>query len=92
MFKGFACVSHRSKLSLGTFTLYEHDSAGGEDVDVYIVNTGINTKHAEFEGRTSWGKTRLSLRMTSTGTAMDMEPTALALSVRASTVLPRRST
>ena len=42
VFKGLACISHRSKLGLGTFTLYEHDSAGGEGVDVYIIDTGIN--------------------------------------------------
>lgn len=30
---------------------------GGEGVDVYVVDTGINVDHVEFEGRASWGKT-----------------------------------
>ena len=45
------------RLGLGTFTLYEHDSAGGEGVDGYIIDTDININHVEFEGRASWGKT-----------------------------------
>ena len=55
--QGLARISHRKKLGLGTFTLYEHHPAGGEGVDVYIVDTGININHAEFEGRASWGTT-----------------------------------
>ncbi|KAF9784070.1 peptidase S8/S53 domain-containing protein [Thelephora terrestris] len=54
---GLARISHRKRLGLGTFTLYEHDPAGGEGVDVYIIDTGININHLEFEGRASWGKT-----------------------------------
>ncbi|KAI9511441.1 subtilisin-like serine protease [Russula earlei] len=54
---GLARISHRPKLSFGTFTKYEYDSIGGEGVDVYVIDTGINTRHAEFEGRASWGKT-----------------------------------
>ena len=34
-----------------------YDSEGGEGVDVYVIDTGINIKHVEFEGRASWGKT-----------------------------------
>ncbi|KAG1762357.1 peptidase S8/S53 domain-containing protein [Suillus occidentalis] len=30
---------------------------GGDGVDVYVVDTGINVAHSEFEGRASWGKT-----------------------------------
>jgi len=55
--QGLARISHREKLGLSTFTLYEYDSAGGDGVDVYIIDTGININHAEFEGRASWGKT-----------------------------------
>jgi len=54
---GLARISHRSKLTFGTFTRYEHDPLGGDGVDVYIIDTGINVNHAEFEGRASWGKT-----------------------------------
>lgn len=34
-----------------------YDVRGGEGVDVYVVDTGINIQHVEFEGRASWGKT-----------------------------------
>ncbi|KAL8967747.1 MAG: hypothetical protein Q9183_002779, partial [Haloplaca sp. 2 TL-2023] len=30
---------------------------GGEGVDVYVIDTGTNIKHVDFEGRASWGKT-----------------------------------
>ncbi|KAJ7496681.1 peptidase S8/S53 domain-containing protein [Mycena latifolia] len=54
---GLARVSHRPKLTFGTFRSYEHDPSGGEGVDVYVIDTGINIGHVEFEGRASWGKT-----------------------------------
>ncbi|KAG6856388.1 hypothetical protein H0H87_005006 [Tephrocybe sp. NHM501043] len=54
---GLARISHRPRLTFSTFTKYEYDSDGGEGVDVYVVDTGINVAHEEFEGRASWGKT-----------------------------------
>ncbi|KAF5320892.1 hypothetical protein D9619_002110 [Psilocybe cf. subviscida] len=54
---GLARISHRNKLSLGTFTKYLYEPQGGEGVDVYVVDTGINIDHVEFEGRATWGKT-----------------------------------
>ncbi|EIN06598.1 hypothetical protein PUNSTDRAFT_121757 [Punctularia strigosozonata HHB-11173 SS5] len=54
---GLARVSHRKRLSLGTFSKYEFEENGGEGVDVYVIDTGINVDHVEFEGRASWGKT-----------------------------------
>ncbi|KZT72431.1 serine-type endopeptidase [Daedalea quercina L-15889] len=54
---GLARLSHRPKLTFGTFTRYEYDSHGGEGVDVYVIDTGINVAHIEFEGRATWGKT-----------------------------------
>lgn len=42
---------------MGTYTKYLFDKHGGEGVDVYVIDTGINTEHVEFEGRASWGKT-----------------------------------
>jgi len=50
-------MSHRSKLTFGTFTKYLYDDQGGEGVDVYVIDTGINVQHVEFQGRASWGKT-----------------------------------
>ncbi|KAF8161425.1 subtilisin-like serine protease [Crassisporium funariophilum] len=54
---GLARVSHREKLTFSTFTKYVYNEHGGEGVDVYVVDTGINIDHVEFEGRASWGKT-----------------------------------
>ncbi|KAI0295287.1 peptidase S8/S53 domain-containing protein [Russula brevipes] len=54
---GLARISHRPKLSFGTFNKYEYEGNGGEGVDVYVIDTGININHVEFEGRASWGKT-----------------------------------
>jgi len=54
---GLARISHRPKLTFSTFTKYLYDSDGGEGVDVYVIDTGINIHHVEFEGRASWGKT-----------------------------------
>jgi cerevisin len=54
---GLARISHRPRLTFGTFTRYEYDTLGGQGVDVYIIDTGINVEHFEFQGRASWGKT-----------------------------------
>ncbi|KAF9429307.1 serine protease [Entomortierella beljakovae] len=54
---GLARISHRKGLTLGTFNKYEHNPSGGEGVTVFVIDTGINTKHNEFEGRAAWGKT-----------------------------------
>lgn len=34
-----------------------YDPVAGDGVDVYVIDTGINVIHEEFEGRASWGKT-----------------------------------
>ncbi|KAI9321726.1 peptidase S8/S53 domain-containing protein [Dichotomocladium elegans] len=54
---GLARISHRSELSLWTFNKYNFESRGGEGVKVFVVDTGINTDHVDFEGRASWGAT-----------------------------------
>lgn len=54
---GLARISHRDKLSLGSFNKYLYDSEGGEGVTAYVVDTGINVNHENFEGRALWGKT-----------------------------------
>ena len=53
---------------------YKYPSSAGKDVDVYIIDTGINVEHEDFEGRAKWGKTipRLIWILTVT----DMEPIA----------------
>ncbi|CAO1616693.1 unnamed protein product [Parajaminaea phylloscopi] len=54
---GLARVSHRNELSLGTYSQYLYDRHAGEGVTAYIIDTGININHVEFEGRARWGKT-----------------------------------
>ncbi|KAG0374067.1 serine protease, partial [Mortierella sp. AD032] len=54
---GLARISHRKGLTLGTFNKYEHNPNGGEGVTVFVIDTGVNIEHTEFEGRAKWGKT-----------------------------------
>ncbi|KAJ1900917.1 proteinase B [Coemansia sp. IMI 209127] len=54
---GLARISHRQPLGFGTFNKYVHEPSGGEGVTVYVVDTGINIDHVDFEGRATWGKT-----------------------------------
>lgn len=54
---GLARISHRDSLSFGTFNKYLYAGDGGEGVDVYVIDTGTNVDHVDFEGRASWGKT-----------------------------------
>ncbi|EMC93724.1 hypothetical protein BAUCODRAFT_36171 [Baudoinia panamericana UAMH 10762] len=54
---GLARISHRNSLTFGNFNKYLYTSEGGEGVDVYVIDTGTNVDHVDFEGRASWGKT-----------------------------------
>ena len=54
---GLARISHRDSLSFGTFNKYLYSEDGGEGVDVYVIDTGTNIEHVDFEGRATWGKT-----------------------------------
>ncbi|KAF1953423.1 hypothetical protein CC80DRAFT_148861 [Byssothecium circinans] len=54
---GLARISHRDSLSFGSWNKYLYSADGGEGVDVYVVDTGTNYKHVDFEGRAHWGKT-----------------------------------
>lgn len=54
---GLARISHRDGLSFGTFNKYLYSADGGEGVDVYVIDTGTNVKHVDFEDRAHWGKT-----------------------------------
>ncbi|KAG0266279.1 serine protease [Linnemannia exigua] len=51
---GLARISHRKGLTLGTFNKYEHNPNGGEGVTVFVIDTGVNIDHNEFEGRAKW--------------------------------------
>ena len=54
---GLARISHRDSLTFGSWNKYLYAADGGEGVDVYVIDTGTNTKHVDFEGRAKWGKT-----------------------------------
>lgn len=54
---GLARISHRDALSFGNFNKYLYTEDGGEGVDAYVIDTGTNIEHVDFEGRASWGKT-----------------------------------
>ncbi|KAI7904070.1 serine protease [Cokeromyces recurvatus] len=55
---GLARISTRDRLSLRNFNKYHYDAkAAGEGIKVYVIDTGINVKHVDFEGRAVWGKT-----------------------------------
>ncbi|UZJ53191.1 hypothetical protein CBS101457_002511 [Exobasidium rhododendri] len=54
---GLVRVSHRDGVSFKNFGQYLYNYHGGEGVTAYIIDTGINIKHDEFEGRARWGKT-----------------------------------
>lgn len=54
---GLARISHRKSLTFGTFNKYLYSDDGGEGVDVYVIDTGTNVNHVDFEGRAHWGKT-----------------------------------
>lgn len=54
---GLARISHRDSLGFGDFNKYLYSESGGEGVDAYVIDTGTNIEHVDFEGRASWGKT-----------------------------------
>jgi cerevisin len=54
---GLARISHRDSLSFGNFNKYLYAEEGGEGVDAYVIDTGTNVEHVDFEGRANWGKT-----------------------------------
>jgi subtilisin family serine protease len=47
---GLGRISHRAKGS----TTYVYDDSAGANTCSYIIDTGIYTAHAEFEGRATW--------------------------------------
>ncbi|KAI8076860.1 peptidase S8/S53 domain-containing protein [Halteromyces radiatus] len=54
---GLARIAHRNGLTLSTFSKYNYATDGGNGVKVYVIDTGINVEHVDFEGRATWGKT-----------------------------------
>ena len=64
--QSLARISHRKKLGLGTFTLYEYNPTGGEDFDVYVMDTGINIHHVKFKGRAPGARPSFGMTLTRT--------------------------
>jgi cerevisin len=54
---GLARISHRKSLGFSDFNKYLYAADAGEGVDVYVIDTGTNVNHVDFEGRATWGKT-----------------------------------
>ncbi|KAI8887346.1 hypothetical protein K501DRAFT_212161 [Backusella circina FSU 941] len=55
---GLSRISRREATTLRNFNKYEYDEkTAGEGIKVYVIDTGINVKHVDFEGRAVWGKT-----------------------------------
>ena len=57
---GLARVSQREKLGLHRPSRYQYAKNGGDGVDIYIIDTGINVDHVDFEGRAHRGVAILS--------------------------------
>jgi len=53
---GIARVSHWGSITSGALGRYKWNSGhAGNQVDVYVVDTGIKLTHQEFDGRAVWG-------------------------------------
>lgn len=52
---GLARISTRESLNGATTGDYIYDKEGGAGVTAYIIDSGINLRHKEFEGRAIWG-------------------------------------
>ena len=54
---GLARVSHADTLTFKNYQKYTYDKDGGKDVKVYVIDTGVNVDHSDFNGRAIWGQT-----------------------------------
>jgi cerevisin len=54
---GLARICNRLGLTFATFNKYLYSANAGVGVDVYVIDTGTNIAHVDFEGRARWGKT-----------------------------------
>jgi subtilisin family serine protease len=53
---GICRSSHWGRVSGGALTTFKWDAgAGGNGIDVYVIDTGVRTTHSEFDGRAVWG-------------------------------------
>ncbi|KAL7751177.1 proteinase B [Sorochytrium milnesiophthora] len=54
---GLSRISHRKKPTPAHYKEYPYPDHVGHNVSVYVIDTGINIHHKDFEGRASWGAT-----------------------------------
>jgi cerevisin len=55
---GLSRIAHRSKPDTEEeYKKYPYNEAAGRNVTVYIIDTGVNVNHVDFEGRAVWGAT-----------------------------------
>ncbi|KAI8876000.1 serine protease [Backusella circina FSU 941] len=54
---GLSRVSHRDALTFKNYQKYEYNPDGGKGVKVYVIDTGVNVDHVDFNGRATWGQT-----------------------------------
>ncbi|QHS76122.1 putative subtilisin-like protease YSP3 [Saccharomyces paradoxus] len=52
---GLHRVSHREKAKYGQDLEYLYEDAAGKGVTSYVLDTGIDIEHEDFEGRAVWG-------------------------------------
>jgi cerevisin len=52
---GLGRISHSNLLDWNTYDKYNYDPNSGNDVTVYIIDTGVNVNHVDFEGRAVFG-------------------------------------
>ncbi|KAI8995842.1 peptidase S8/S53 domain-containing protein [Gaertneriomyces semiglobifer] len=52
-----ARLSHRLHLHLNHTHSYVYPTHAGDSIVAYVVDTGVNIRHAEFDGRAKWGVT-----------------------------------
>ncbi|CAB4254181.1 similar to Saccharomyces cerevisiae YEL060C PRB1 Vacuolar proteinase B (yscB), a serine protease of the subtilisin family [Maudiozyma barnettii] len=58
---GLARISQRDRIfPWNDLSFTFHTGSQDNDVNVYIIDTGIQTSHIDFEGRASWGMTAIS--------------------------------
>ncbi|KAI9306279.1 serine protease [Cunninghamella echinulata] len=54
---GISRISQRKTLKINNFNKYYYDeTTAGKGVKIYVIDTGINVEHVDFEGRAIWGK------------------------------------
>jgi len=55
---GLSRIAHRTKPDTEEeYKKYTYNEAAGRNVTVYVIDTGVNVNHVDFEGRAIWGAT-----------------------------------